>query len=111
MNKEVTDYIEQAPHPHREIMQQIRNLIHESVEGVKESFKWSRPVFGTTKDFAYLLMSKKHITLGFMHFQKIEDTQNKLEGSGKDMRHIKLKSAEDIDRVELKSWFTSISSQ
>jgi hypothetical protein len=109
MNKEITEYIEQSPAPQREIMQTIRVLIHETVKNTQESFKWSRPVFGTNKDFAYLKTAKSYVTLGFMNYKLIEDPQNKLEGTGKDMRHIKIKKAEDIDKKELIGWLKAIS--
>lgn len=109
MNQEITEYIEQAPAPQRAIMQTIRALIHATVENAQESYKWSRPVFGKTKDFAYLKSAKSYVTLGFMNYKLIDDPQNKLEGTGKDMRHIKIKKVEEIDKQELSGWLKAIS--
>jgi hypothetical protein len=109
MNTQVTAYINQASIEQKEIMEIIRQIIHESVPGVNEEFKWSRPVFRSTKDFAYLKTAKNYITLGFFNFEKLDDNQNMLEGTGKDMRHIKLKNAENIDRILLKKWFAAAS--
>jgi hypothetical protein len=111
MDQQITDYIENAPSEQTTIMQTIRSLIHESVPEVTEEFKWSRPVFRVTKDFAYLKTSKNYVTLGFNNFQKIDDPGGKLEGTGKDMRHIKLRSVNDIDPVELKKWFVAVASE
>lgn len=105
MNQQVTDYIQNAPVEQAGIMKQIRELIHESVPGVTEEFKWSRPVFRSGRDFAYFKVAKTYLTLGFFNFEKLPDPHNKLEGSGKDMRHIKLKSSADIDTQLLGSWF------
>lgn len=69
-----------------------------------EEFKWSRPVFTANKSFAYLKTAKNHVTLGFYKFEKLNDPQNLLEGTGKDMRHIKLKSEDDIDAKLLGEW-------
>ena len=41
MNKEVTNYINQAPDEQKKIMESIRKIIHESVKGVEEEFKSS----------------------------------------------------------------------
>ncbi len=105
MNTEIDRYIREAPQNQREIMETIRALMHKALPGLSESFKWSRPVFGLNKDFAYLRASKTHVTLGFYTGENLPDPGNKLEGTGKDMRHIKLKSLQDIDAGELKQWF------
>lgn len=105
MNEEISDFINNAPDNQKQIMKSIRQLIHESVNGVKEDFKWGRPVFSYGKDFAYLKTAKAYVTLGFFNVQKLEDKNNLLEGTGKDMRHIKIKNPDDIDKELLKIWF------
>jgi hypothetical protein len=104
MNNDVTAFINAAPEEQKQIMETLRNLIHESVTGVEEEFKWSRPVFKKGKDFAYLKTAKNYVTLGFFHFQNLNDPDGLLEGTGKDMRHIKIKKAADIDQRMLKEW-------
>ncbi|TXK32797.1 DUF1801 domain-containing protein [Pontibacter qinzhouensis] len=108
MNPQVTDYINNAPAEQKQIMEALRQLIHESVADVKEEFKWSRPVFRAGKDFTYFKTAKAYLTLGFFDFVKLNDKQNKLQGTGKDMRHIKLKKISDIDREELQEWFKTV---
>jgi hypothetical protein len=107
MNSQVTDYIANAGNQ-KEIMEAIRQLIYESVPDVVEEFKWGRPVFKVSKDFTYLKSAKAYVTLGFFNFHKLEDSQNLLQGTGKDMRHIKLKSIADIDSCLLKEWFKTV---
>ena len=108
MNPQVTDYIENAG-KQKDIMEALRQLLHETVPNVTEEFKWGRPVFKATKDFAYLKSAKAYVTLGFFNFQKLNDEHNLLEGTGKDMRHIKLKSVAEIDSAMLKEWFKTAS--
>jgi len=111
MHHQVTEYIAKAPLAQKEIMETLRQLIHASVPNVKEEFKWSRPIFKATKDFAYFLANKNYVTLGFTKdIEKLEDSNNILEGTGKTMRHIKLRNVSDIDSALLKKWFTSITS-
>ena len=105
MNSEVTEYINSAPKEQREIMETIRKLIHESVPNVSEEFKWSRPVFKGKSDFAYLKTAKAYVTLGFYNFQILDDPKNLLEGTGKNMRHLKLRNAGEIDTDCLRKWF------
>lgn len=108
MNPQITDYINSAGEQ-KEILETVRQLIQETVPHVAEEFKWGRPVFRTDKDFAYLKTAKKYVTLGFFHFQKLHDPHNLLEGTGKEMRHIKLTYNSDIDSNLLKEWFKSAS--
>jgi hypothetical protein len=105
MNTQITEYISNSPEDQQQIMDALRKLIHECVPSVTEEFKWSRPVFKAKKDFAYLKTAKAYVTLGFFNFEKLNDKDNKLEGTGKDMRHIKIKALKDIDILMLKDWF------
>ncbi|MHC2990470.1 hypothetical protein OB13_02305 [Pontibacter sp. HJ8] len=107
LNVEVTDFIQQAPADQKQILEAIRQLLHESVPDVREEFKWGRPVFRTTQDFAYFKTAKAYVTLGFFDFNKLEDKSNRLEGTGKAMRHIKLRTMADIDSELFKAWFSS----
>ncbi len=66
--------------------------------------RWSRPVFRTTKDFAYLKSAKAHVSFCFTGASKLPDPDGRLEGTGKDMRHIKLRTLADVDAALLKKW-------
>ena len=105
MNNQVNEYINNAPKEQKEILETIRLLIHKNVENVTEEFKWSRPVFKSTKAFAYLQTNKNHVNLGFYKdFEKLNDPEGVLEGTGKTMRHIKLKSISDVNSNRLSEW-------
>ncbi len=108
MNEQVSTYINEAPPEQKQIMETIRQQLHDTVPNLVENFKWSRPVFSTSKDFAYLKTAKNYVTLGFFQFDKLVDKENKLEGTGKDMRHIKIKKASDIDKALLAEWFAAL---
>jgi hypothetical protein len=110
MNPEVTAYIVNAG-PHTALLQAIRQLIHESVPQVQEEFKWSRPVFRAGKDFTYLKTAKAYVTVGFFDFQKLADPNGLLEGTGKDMRHLKVRSLQALDSQLLTQWFKTAAAQ
>ena len=108
-NTEITNYIHKATNEQIPILEELRQLIHEVVPGSSEAIKWGFPVFAKDKDYAYLRFSKKHITLGFYNIDKIEDPDNKLEGNGNTLRHIKIRKKEDIDESLISKWLISIS--
>lgn len=107
-NPLVTDYVNNADSKQKELLEQIRALIHKSVPDTRENIKWGFPVFSKNKDFAYLRFAKKHITLGFYHIDKIDDPDQLLEGDGNTLKHIKIKSSADINEELLTKWFKSI---
>ncbi len=96
-NEKVTTFIENAADEQKEILMILRKLIADTIPEAAEKFKWSRPVYSTSRDFCYLDKTKKHATLGFFNFEKIQDSENLLEGTGKQMRHIKISRKEEIN--------------
>ena len=108
-NQEVTDYISKAKEEQIILLESIRQLIHEAVPGTTEAIKWRMPVFAKTKDYAYLRFSKNHLTFGFYNSERIVDTNNLLEGTGKSMKHIKIRNKDDIDDSLISEWLKLIS--
>lgn len=111
MNEEVTAYIENAPHEFRAIMQLVRELLHQTVPNIREEYKWNRPVFKTKSDFSYMLLNKKDVTIGLTKdIELLIDPNHILKGSGKTMRHFKLKNVSDLDCKLLIEWSKVITS-
>lgn len=109
MNKQIDEYIKSTPTPFQEIIQELRRIIHLAVPDVSEEFKWSRPIFKTDKDFAYIVANKNHVNLGFYrNIELLTDLDKRLEGTGKTMRHIKLKTLADIDEGLFTEWIQSV---
>jgi len=96
MNEQINQYIENATEQQKLIMQKIREILHEEVSGITENFKWGRPVFSTSSDFAYFKTNKGYLTFGVFKFEKVSQHSQLLEGTGKDMRHVKLKSLDQM---------------
>ncbi len=108
MNEQITTYISEAPEEQRKIMEVIRAIIHKEVPSVIENFKWSRPVFSTDSDFAYFKTAKSYLTFGVFKFDKIKDNITLLEGTGKDMRHIKIKKMDELQSETITKWVQQI---
>lgn len=51
--------------------------------------------------FAYVGAFKSHVTIGFFYGAELPDPSAILEGSGKRMRHVKVKVGKEIDPVAL----------
>lgn len=54
--------------------------------------------------FAYVGAFKAHVNLGFFHGAELDDPAGLLEGSGKFMRHVKLRPGSRIDEEAWMRW-------
>ena len=54
-----------------------------------------------SEHYAYLAVHPKHVNLGFYRGAALADPAGVLSGTGKEMRHVRLTSPDDVDRPEL----------
>ncbi len=99
MNKEVEDHINKQRSPEREICKTIRKLIHQTIPRIKEEMKWGAIVFAGGKFYIGIL--KDHINIGFSIKGLSAKEAAMFEGSGRTMRHIKIRTMNDIDEEKL----------
>lgn len=104
LNEKVTEYIENTSSEQIKVLNALRQIIHTTIPETTEEIKWGIPVFKENKIFTYLRCSKNHITMGFYNIQNIKDSKGILEGTGKTMRHIKIKTNDDIDAKLIAGW-------
>jgi hypothetical protein len=52
--------------------------------------------------YTYILPYKSWVNLGFYRGAILEDPNNLLEGTGKNMRHIKIRSLEEVEQEEIR---------
>ena len=57
--------------------------------------------------FAYVAVHARHATIGFFHGADLPDPQGLLEGSGKRMRHVKLRWGEPVDEAAVAALITA----
>jgi hypothetical protein len=48
--------------------------------------------------FCYIATASRHVNLGFCRGAELPDPHHVLEGAGKVMRHVKIRSARDLER-------------
>jgi hypothetical protein len=53
--------------------------------------------------FAYVGAFKHHVNVGFFHGAELPDPAQLLQGTGRYMRHVKIKPGSDVDRSALKA--------
>ncbi len=77
--------------------EKLRQTILEIEPAATEELKWSQPCYRKIKDVCYISGAKDHITFGFFRGTELDDPHSKLEGTGKGMRHVKIKDPGNID--------------
>jgi hypothetical protein len=87
----------------RGISKRLRELVREALPEVTERLNpWHVYSFGGRQDFCYLAVYRQHVSLGFIKGTSLRDPGQLLEGTGKDLRHIKFQRAEDLTRTGLR---------
>ena len=99
MDKEISDYIKKQEYSQKEICQKIRKLILKTLPNIKEEMKWGVPVFGGGK--FYIGAMKNQVNLGFSMNRLTKKEMAFFEGGGKTMRHIKIRTLKDIDKIRV----------
>lgn len=94
----------------RAVVAGVKRVVKELVPGTKETVNaWGVPTFVGKNPFAFYIVGKKHVTFGFPFATSLPDPEGLLEGTGKNMRHVKLHSAEDLDKKGLRELIVAAS--
>ncbi|NQU05662.1 MAG: DUF1801 domain-containing protein [Calditrichaeota bacterium] len=103
-NPEVDKYISELTPPLDQISEELRGIIHQVVPEIVEHFMFNQPWFFYYGPLCYIRVRKGHVYFGFKMGVALTDPQDLMEGKGKLMRHLKMKSLTDIPREQLITW-------
>jgi hypothetical protein len=101
VNRQVKDYFDRQPSPQQEICKKVRKLLLATIPDVQEEFKNGVPWYGKF----YIAGLKASVNVGFSITGLDRDELKRFQGAGKFMRHIKIRSLEDIDEAQLTKLF------
>ncbi len=102
-NAEKHSYVRDDNPALQKVVQALRSFVTAAVPGTKFTVNsWGVPTFETTNPFCLYMVGKNHVTFGFHHGTSLEDPEGLLEGSGKNLRHVKLRSVHDLNKKGLK---------
>ena len=99
MDLKVQKYVEKQKSSQKEICLKLREIILRTFPDIKEEMKWSVPAFSSGK--FYIGAMKNQVNLGFSVNGLTEKQLALFEGSGKTMRHIKIRTFSDIDEKKI----------
>ena len=95
--KTVDEYIAGLVPWQADIVTRIREIIFNVAPDTKELYKWGQPVFEKDGPLAYIKAFKHVVNFGFWRGADIIDPSGFLEGDGEKMRHIQLKSLDQVN--------------
>lgn len=88
-----------APASQQATFTALRKLVKWLGPGIVEEIEWGRPCYSTSRGlFCYMQSTKSHATLGFQQGALLKDREGILEGTGKDMRHVKFKDDAKLNK-------------
>ena len=87
----------------RRIVRTLRSVVKKSVPGTKETVNaWGVPTFEAPDPFCFYMAGKNHVTFGFHFGTSLKDPESLLEGTGKNIRHVKLREMADLEQKGLR---------
>jgi len=86
----------------RGIIGALRKLVREVAPTLEETVKWGNGCWqNDSLPVAYAHCEGDHVQFGFFGGSLLKDTKNMLEGGGKYVRHVKIRSPKEIDAKAL----------
>ena len=74
----------------------MRRIVKDSAPDATESIKWGMPVFEHNGLLCYIGSMKRHVNFGFYLGSHLPDPDGLLEGTGKTLRHVKVRAVEGV---------------
>jgi uncharacterized protein YdhG (YjbR/CyaY superfamily) len=96
MDNKVDEYIRKQKSPQKEICLELRRIVFQTLLSIKEEMKWGVPTYADGK--YYIVALKDHVNFGVSLQGLSEEEQKLLEGSGKTMKHIEIRSIEELKK-------------
>lgn len=99
LDQKVKQYINKQEPLQKKIILALRKIFFETIKNCEEKFNWG--VISLDKNRFYLAGLKEKVHVGFAVSGLSKKEIEEFEGSGKTMRHIKIKSIESIDKKKI----------
>jgi hypothetical protein len=99
----IDGYLEKKDPTLRKVTEELRTLVKATVKGCTESVNpWKIPTIESNGPMCLFMVGKKHVTFGFLRGTSLADPAKLLGGTGRNLRHVKLRSVADLRKPALK---------
>ena len=99
MEPQIEQYIQKQKSPQREIILEVREIFRKTLTDFKEEKAWGVITYSEGKFYLAAINDRVHV--GFAIAGLNNEERSLFEGNGKTMRHIKIRTTDDIDERKL----------
>ena len=100
--KPVEPWIEKLKPDPRAIAEKLHRIVLGAVPGMISELKWGMPCYSKAGMVCFIMAAKEHVTFGLYKGASLKDPKGLLSGSGKALRCLRLRSAEEIAAADIK---------
>lgn len=103
-NAKKTSYVRDDNPALQKVVRGLRSLVKAAEPGATITVNaWGIPTFEAKDPFCFYMVGKNHVTFGFHYGTSLNDPEGLLEGTGKNIRHVKLRTVQDLEQKGLKN--------
>jgi hypothetical protein len=101
----VAGFFDSLDGPIAKLAQELRGIIRKAEPNISESIKWGMPVYVKDRMICAIRPGRTYVALQFYTSgTSLPDPDELLEGTGKKMRHVKIRSRNDIKKRLFTNW-------
>jgi len=98
----IDEYVAKAG-KQKDVVKGLRSLVRRTLAGCEEYVNpWKIPSFDSNGTVCGFMTGKEHVTFIFLRGTALPDPEGLLEGTGKSVRHVKVRTAADVKKPALK---------
>jgi len=87
----------------KDVLKGLRALVKRTIAGCEEYVNpWKIPSFDANGTVCGFMAGKEHVTFIFLRGAALPDPERLLEGTGKSVRHVKVRTMNDVRKPALK---------
>ncbi|MFP4591370.1 MAG: DUF1801 domain-containing protein [Halobacteriales archaeon] len=102
MVDDIAQWLEAVPDGERSLAAAVIRFARETLEDADETVKWNNPCFVVAgSNCLYVSAQEGYVNLGFYEGARLDDPAGRLEGTGKAMRHVKVRSVDTLEDPSL----------
>lgn len=94
--KDVQAYVQGIEPTKRAHVEALRKFVKREAPRLVEQIKWGNICWTLKGNVCWIIVYNDHVDFGFFNGAKLKDAKGLLEGTGKGLRHIKVREAKDI---------------
>ncbi len=103
-NRTVDNWMASLEPSLRDIAEALQRVTLNTDPDLTEAIKWGNPTYEKDGKVCYLAAGNGYISLGFFNGASLSDPDGRIEGTGKKMRHVKVRSLADVNAEQIAAW-------